>query len=310
ERIEVAGNPGMSVWETEISLDKLSYLADHCVQGSIVVPATAYMEMAIASARELFGEAVVRLSDLDFRKPLVLSAGNRHSVQISLAPISTESAAIRIYSRAGGDGAWNLLFTGTAAKSEAPPSGVQPTGFEDFTRTAARRIHAREFYDYFHAQGNQWGPAFRGVTTAWVGNEEAWTRVEIPEPLQAETGMYWAHPAVADACGHVLSAINAFGAEEGKRRGALVGRGIGSVTIWRRPHGMSLVCYARVRPGSEPNILLGDVRVFDHEGNLVSDLEGARLQYLEAEAADERPENWLYQVAWRESPLPEAAATS
>jgi NAD(P)-dependent dehydrogenase (short-subunit alcohol dehydrogenase family) len=298
----------MSIWETDISIEKVPYLADHCVQGSIVVPATAYMEMATAAARDLFGETAIRLSDLSFKRPLVLSAGIVHSAQVSLSPISADSAAVHLYSRhAGGESAWNLLFTATVTKSAGPPAEVEATGFEAFAGSAPCQIGAAEFYDHFRAQGNQWGPTFRGVVNAWVGAEEAWSRVEIPATLQSETELYWAHPAVADACGHVLSAINAFGGDATARRGALVGQGVESVTIWQRPQGTALLCHARVRRGSEPNILLGDVRVFDEAGRLVSDLVGARLHYLEAETAESRPENWLYRVAWRETPRLEGA---
>ena len=247
ERVEVAGSPGMSVWESEISIEKLPYLADHCVQGSIVVPATAYMEMATAAARELFGDTAIRLSDLSFKRPLVLSAGAAHAVQVSLTPISAESAAIQLFSRpAGGDGAWTLLFTGTLAKNATPAADWNAAGFENFVHAAPRQIGATDFYNYFATQGNQWGPAFRGVTTAWVGHEEAWSRVEDPCLCTCGDGnVLGSSCGCGCRCGHVLSAINAFGGDDLNRRGALVGRGIESVTIWRRPSGTSLLCHAR-----------------------------------------------------------------
>jgi NAD(P)-dependent dehydrogenase (short-subunit alcohol dehydrogenase family) len=299
--MELAGSPASSVWQTEIGIERLPYLADHCVQGSVVVPATAYVEMAAAAARDFFGDRPVRLSELDFQKPLVLSAGAVHSVQVSFTSIDSDHARVDIHSRpATGSGAWTRHAVAKAGNAGAQPATSMNQGaFDDFVRGAPMQIGGSDFYHHFSSQGNQWGPTFRGVTAAWAGREEAWTRVEIPASLQAEIGMYRAHPAVADACQHVLCAIDAFGSGKSGQPGAFVGEGIDSVTIWhplRAPH---FFCYARVRPGPKPNVFLGDVRVFDPSGNLISDLQGARLRSLESRA-DAGPENWFYRIAWRD----------
>ena len=54
-RLVEANASGVSVWEGTLDLATFPYLADHRVQGRVIVPATAYLEMVVAAAAEAFG---------------------------------------------------------------------------------------------------------------------------------------------------------------------------------------------------------------------------------------------------------------
>jgi NAD(P)-dependent dehydrogenase (short-subunit alcohol dehydrogenase family) len=168
-----------------------------------------------------------------------------------------------------------------------------------------------DFYTFFERLGNQWGPTFQGVEHAWIDQDEAWGRVTIPAALRGEVGRYYTHPAVADASGHVLAALTA--PETADSGGAFVGHSIDRVTIYARPQGTQLLAYARVTPTDNPHLRRGDVRVFDTDGTLLSDLSGAQLHYLDAaqqEAPSTASDSWFYQLEWHDEPAVESGATS
>jgi acyl transferase domain-containing protein/acyl carrier protein len=292
-RIAVAGEAGVATWQSEIGTDTAPFLADHRVQDAIVVPATAYVEMAMAAHGAMHGEAPVAVSGVRFLKPLILQAGKRVVVQLRLSA----DGAFRIHSSPAGSEQWTLHAQGSIAQAEAagdaPPRPAPPSG-------GAREWSRAEFYSMFEGLGNQWGPAFQGVQQAAVTDSEGWSTIEIPAAIAGEVSQYRCHPAVADACGHVLGAITAGRAANG----AFVGQSIGRVTLYRRPEGKRLSTYARVTPTSDPRVLCGDVRVYDESGQVVSDLSGAELRYLDADA-EGAPES-LYQVNWQEIPFAEA----
>ena len=76
-------------WEAELSTAHLPFLADHRVQGSVVVPGAVYVEMALAAAKETYG------SDHRRRQPrsyTVRSSSTRPAIP-SCGPPSTRTTA-------------------------------------------------------------------------------------------------------------------------------------------------------------------------------------------------------------------------
>jgi acyl transferase domain-containing protein len=300
-RFTIAGAEEAYAWESDVSFDRLPYLADHCVQGGAVVPATAYLEMAVAAAHDVLGDGPIEVTDADFFKPLFLTPGATARVQVRY-----EHGSVRVHSRIADGAPWVLHAVCHVERAEAAEPAQQPVGFE---KVAREEITGDAFYALFHERGNQWGPTFQGVAHAWLAENEGWSHVTIPEPLRSEMDSYYFHPAVADATGHILAAVTA-PASKVAGGGAFVGQGIERVTIYDRPRGTRLFAHARVTDTDDPMVRRGDVRVFDEEGRLVSSLNGARLRYLEfghGEAPQSRVEDWFYGVGWREIPFAESS---
>src|SRR5690606_18401220 len=61
-------------FESEVSIAALPYLADHQVLGMVVVPATAYVEMALAAAAGSWGQGSYTVSDLTIHEALIVGA--------------------------------------------------------------------------------------------------------------------------------------------------------------------------------------------------------------------------------------------
>ena len=74
------------VFEVAITPDSPSFLAGHRVQGAIVLSATAYLEMLLAAATEVYGPGPHQLEAVRFEEALVLSDGREQTVQIVLTP--------------------------------------------------------------------------------------------------------------------------------------------------------------------------------------------------------------------------------
>jgi acyl transferase domain-containing protein len=173
----------------KIGLKSHSWLGDHMVLGSVVVPDTAFVEWAIRAGDEV-GRTVV--DELTVHRPLVL--GERESVQVQVVvdadPTDSGRRTVAVYSRALGTGErpWTCHATATlsvasgAAPADSavwPPEGAQP--FDDFL-------------DGFLAAGHDPGPVFHNVVAAWRRGDEVFVETALPEDQRG--ARFAVHPAL------------------------------------------------------------------------------------------------------------------
>jgi acyl transferase domain-containing protein/acyl carrier protein len=302
-RIDLAAEPRRRVWLGEFDVARLPYLSDHRVQGAVVVPATAYLEMAFAAAREVAGEGALSITDSVNEQPLVLFEGSSCLVQFTLEAASEDRWSFLVHSRAPDDENWTLHARGTVAKLEHAPI---PFEHPEVTRQRCPdEVKGTDFYRLLGEKGNVWGPSFQGVETLWRGEGEAVSAVRVPGGVETDLAGYLFHPALADACGHVLVGTAPLQASDDPRGGALVGGGIDEVRLFAPPQGLTFTAVARVRQdeGIAPNELVGDVMIYDSNGLPVSETLGARLWYLTEDESFHHGPNpeLLYQVDWEEA---------
>jgi polyketide synthase 12/epothilone polyketide synthase D len=113
-RVPLSAIRGFSLWEMDLTVSSFSWLQDHQVQGTVIVPASAMVEMALAAANEWRGEQQRRMSEFSIVKPLFLSQDVRR-VQITLRE-DIGGLLFEITSCLKGeeesDGAWTVHATG------------------------------------------------------------------------------------------------------------------------------------------------------------------------------------------------------
>jgi acyl transferase domain-containing protein/acyl carrier protein len=323
-RHSLASSPGTVMWEREISLDTHPWLQDHRVQGTAIVPATAYIEMALAAAREAGSPGPLRLTAIENRKPLLLMEGTIHELQVTLRTEPGAGATFTAHSRPRDDGKapspqWTLHATGTleACDPSTPGERAEPA-LVAVRRRCPREVSGPDFYAELARKGNEWGPAFQGLERVWIGEGEAVGLVRIVPELAGDAGRYLLHPAVSDACGHVLVAALPSLESAGGKEGAFVGAGIGEVRYYESPATTALWVHASVRPDEgapDSRVVHGDVRVYDESGAILTETRDARLWYLDEKDHDAllgAPSDWYYDVAWEpaegKAPGPRPAA--
>lgn len=297
----------------QLGIPLFPYFRDHRIEQGVVVPATAYTEMALAACTDAWGLGAVRFHHLEFRKPLFLSEDGVHDVQVFLSRSPDGNVEYRIASRPASSAPsapWSEHAVGQLAPETRPPEVTRRREPDAIRRDCPEEISGQDFYRHVHARGNEWGPTFQGVSRLWRGQREAWAEITVPAPIESQVARYQLHPAVADACGHVLTATQSLPPDDGPRGGAFVGGGIEDIRVYGPIRGTRFLAHAvqREDPAAPANVLLGDVRLFDETGNVVSELQGARLWYLSGQASPARDvSDWLYEVGWSAAP-PDAEA--
>ncbi|MEU5979170.1 type I polyketide synthase [Streptomyces sp. NPDC047315] len=289
------------VWEGPVDLAANAYLNDHQVQGVVIVPGTAYVELVAAAAHAAFG-SMPALRDVTYHRAIYLPPSSEPPlVRVALLPGADGSWSFEVSSRFPDDeGEYARNVSGALEFAEPGPS-TAASGGEDrqSVRQRCEELSGEEFYRRFAEKGNQWLGAFQGVTALWRRDGEALARIEAPDSVAAADDPHHFHPALLDACGHTLAAAMADFDRPGEHDAFVLG-GIGRVRLYGRPRGP--VWSHAVRTGEDAEAFVGTVEIRDEEGALIAEMEGVRLRFLVPRQMARDTGGWLHEVVWRPAP--------
>ncbi|NEY35125.1 SDR family NAD(P)-dependent oxidoreductase, partial [Streptomyces sp. PRKS01-65] len=198
--VELAEPDGL-VLTGRLSAREHPWLADHRIGGAVLLPGTAFVELAVV-AGDLLG--CPRVEELTMEAPLALPASGGTQVQLAVgAPDASGRREIVVFSRAD-DGApgvpWTRHGTGVLA-----PAGPAPAPAEAVWPPAgAEPIALDGLYEQPAGGPIEYGPAFQGLAAAWSRGREVFAEVRPPRELEGETDGYLLHPALLDAALHAV----------------------------------------------------------------------------------------------------------
>ncbi|MDT0610827.1 type I polyketide synthase [Streptomyces sp. DSM 40712] len=193
-----------------LSLATHPWLADHAVGGAVLLPGTAFVELAAgAGARVGAG----RLRDLALHAPMVVPPEGAVRLQVVVGPPDgTGARPLSFHSRPEGAGdhqPWTQHATGALVYG----TGVAAFDLAQWPPAGAEPIDLGGMYEELAARGSQYGPLFRGLRAAWrTAAGEVLAEVSLPENSRATAEDFGLHPAVFDAA---LHAVGLTGTEEG-----------------------------------------------------------------------------------------------
>ncbi|MEV0414708.1 type I polyketide synthase [Streptomyces sp. NPDC050448] len=191
------------------SLRTHDWLADHAVFGAVVVPATAYMDLAL-SVGDYVGCAAVE--ELSLEVPLILPDSGDVQVRVVVgAADETGRRSLDVYSRPAEDGATAGGWTRHAMGNLAPGT-PQTAGWADDTRAlavwppaGAKQLDFDGLYDSLADGGFDYGPTFRGLREVWQHGDDLFALATLPETAEGAAGGGFAlHPALIDTVLHAV----------------------------------------------------------------------------------------------------------
>lgn len=285
-------------WELEINSHRLPYLADHRVQQNVVVPAAAFIEMALAAADQVFGADLIALESVSFRAALVLTDSADPRLRTTLRQ---DEGLVEIASynpTAGEEARWTVHATARLSPRNA--RGAAPD-LAAMRRECPRVIDRDECHERTAGMGFQYGPAFRAIEHIDAGDGSAVGRLETPAVLDDDLSAYRFHPSLLDAAFQVLL-IAAGPATPDAPQAPYLPVGIDRLRVLGRPvPGMRVA--VRVRRADERSVL-SDISIVSPAGDLLVEIEGFRAQSLAAVLglSPEHLDRSLYELEWQEPP--------
>ncbi|WP_433655140.1 type I polyketide synthase [Nocardia sp. CA-128927] len=202
--IQLADSHG-AVLTGRLSLGSHPWLADHRVSGRVLLPGTAFVELAVRAGDEV-GCGVVE--ELTLETPLILSDTGATHIQVVVG--DTDGAgrrALTVHSRSVGSAAdtpWARHASGLLAVAAEPAAAE--FDFVEWPPVGATPIALEGVYDGLAQSGYGYGPLFQGLRAAWRRGGELFAEVCLPDGFDPVAGGFGLHPALLDAALHVAVA--------------------------------------------------------------------------------------------------------
>ncbi|MEU7763653.1 SDR family NAD(P)-dependent oxidoreductase [Nocardia sp. NPDC049190] len=186
-----------------LSVRTQPWISDHVVSGAVLLPGTAFAELALAAGMRLDVEFV---EELLLEAPLVFAGNAEVDLQLSVgAADGAGRRTFAIHSRAATDSGaadtqpWVLHAGGVLGTAD----GNAPTWDDRAWPPIGAESGDTALYERLTQLGFEYGPAFQGVSAVWRRGEQMFAEVSLDGSVNGSASAFGMHPALFDACLHV-----------------------------------------------------------------------------------------------------------
>ncbi|MFD7490953.1 type I polyketide synthase [Streptomyces sp. NPDC059832] len=192
----------VSLFTSRLSLESHPWLSDHAVFGSVLLPGTAFVELAL-HAGERAGCAV--LDELTIQAPLVLPERGAVILQVVVGAEGGDGRRpVAVHSSPAGsveDETWTLHASGVVAAEAVVHPAVTLT---EWPPRDAVVVETGGLYEEMAGAGFGYGPVFQGLRAVWRRRDEVFAEVALDQGLWDEAGRFGLHPALLDSALHAI----------------------------------------------------------------------------------------------------------
>lgn len=306
------------IFESTLSSASPAYLDDHRVFGSVVFPASAFFEMAMVVAREIFQQREVALTNVSIGRALLLS-DEPVTIQMVATP-NADRFDFEISSRVqdGEDWVWVQHTAGTLERRL--PSPAASIDVEATLAQFTKPVDIGELSKRFEARGLEYFPRFRAIEAIHKPLSEpnadtgtAFARIELPAEAVLPGDKYRLHPVITDASFRIAEAI--FPDEDMEQIHLPFG-----ISGFSCDHAASGTVWVKATARQQAQTRVVDLELFDETGARVATVEQLTLRSVpvfslkramtKPRASSDVLDEWLYQFAWEQDEAIAASAVS
>lgn len=301
-----------SLYESTLTSSRPKYLHDHRVQGSIVVPAAAYLEIALAAAARAFGPGPHVIESFAVQQAMFLSEVSSRIVQTSLSSEQYGACMVECYSMSGdraGDAKWTLHARGKVCRGNSVTLDDRSSRRAEVDQIRRDQVDAKsrqEFYELVAARELVYGESFQVLGESVRTHDAAIAMVELPASVRQQLGQYHLHPALLDGCLQVAAQVVPLESDGSYSPFTYMPTRVGRLRVVGDPASATQILVRRNSPSEQtpsPELVVCDIAILDSECKLLVELhevELTRVGRTRSSATDDDADGWLYQTEWVE----------
>ncbi|MGW6118091.1 type I polyketide synthase [Nocardia sp. NPDC055165] len=284
-----------------LSLHSHPWLAGHRIGGAVLLPGTAFIELAWHAGQFVQCPTV---GELVLEAPLVIPETGAVELQVLVGPAEESGyRTVGVYSRLQTASVEELPWTGHATGTVQPSDDIAVPAGGAWPPVGAVAVAVGDPYEAMAAVGYDYGSAFRGLRQIWRHGDEVFAEVALPESAIGEAAEFGLHPALLDAALHAMIATGTVGpTESGKIRLPFAWEGVSLHAVGASSLRVRLTPVGTDRIGLE---------LTDSAGRPVASARSLALREISLEALGQRPassDGGLYEMNWVTLPSPEPTA--
>ncbi|MCG6883121.1 MAG: SDR family NAD(P)-dependent oxidoreductase, partial [Silicimonas sp.] len=250
-------SPDTNIWTADLSVSRLPWLADHKVDGKVLVPAMAMLEAFLSAAVKASGHEHFELRNVEILRPIQIGPSELVTVRVTYDKVARR---LTLESKVGG-GEWAWVAGAAVFQVDAGTPGP--------ITLAAGEVRP-DLYASLSAQGLDYGAAFARAGAISVEGENA--DVHISGQGMEDAG-YELDPTAMDAALHAL--LPMLQAYQSKGQTVFVPGRMGRVRFLAR--GEIAGARLAVTSGSASGIC-ANVTFVDKTGRVLAEIEELRLR--------------------------------
>ena len=283
------------IFQSSFSLESLEWFKGHQVQDSFILPASAYIEIAVAVGRQRLKSHLITLENITFEKSLVF----RPNSPLRLQTIVETEGDFQIYHLDGDGENWIKHSQGKIGLNQSL-NQEKNILLAELRNRFKQEIESTVFYQTCQKRGLNYGKSFQLIQELYSQNEESLGKIVLPSYTEYESNFYF-YPPLLDACFQVTLAT--FPEETIEQ--TYVPIAIEKCSLYGLVPSV-LWSYVKRRKTRSSNILITDLNLFDEQGNIIANIEGLKSQKIVnpsgaklSDFPDFDFSNWLYNVEWQ-----------
>ncbi|MBK7992414.1 MAG: acyltransferase domain-containing protein [Blastocatellia bacterium] len=192
-------------WEN--TLNNISYLSDHCIEGEVVLPAAAYIEMCLKAASQIASD--FKLTEITLHKTLLLSLEANILLETICSSNANGEKTFQIFSCNTKENdekeEWILhLSCKVSSKNLTTKKSLAQIKKEEILEQCQLNISGKEYYEKLQNYGLDYGLSFQAINQIWKGKSQAFVEIDLPSNLDSTSYIF--HPSLLDACFQSLGA--------------------------------------------------------------------------------------------------------
>ncbi|XMB24952.1 SDR family NAD(P)-dependent oxidoreductase [Paenibacillus sp. BR2-3] len=277
------------------------YVGDHIVDGQVILPGVAYLEMARAAGEMVAGQNIQSIKDVLWVNRMQIEDSIDAFIQIYREPNYMNFQVYTVQ-----DGNQLIHCKGKLYAEAETPLERRKFDIGGIKQRCGVRITKDFCYNqvFKDSIGFQYGPSFQATTEAFCGDHESLEKLDLPADLHDTFHHYDLHPSIVDAA---LRAVTWIGGPEAYKQLRLhIPFALGEVVIYGK---LTPGCYsyARIAPetiGKASGMKRFQVYILNELGEVLVEAKDFTIRQIQPKNALETVKNLnLYTESWLEAPL-------
>nr|VFK17278.1 MAG: myxalamid-type polyketide synthase MxaB [Candidatus Kentron sp. LFY] len=292
--------PDNLLWESNLNNHFLPYMPDHRIEGLVILPGAAYVEIGLAIHKAIDEKEACALEGITLHRALVVEATDEPVLHVNH---NEETREYTIYSRTRDDKSdWTLHATGSISMLRI--GDAKPIDLDEVREHCHMSVDADSLYAQLHEIGLQYGPYFRGIRRLWKGKDEVLARIEGHGALAVDDSGYRLHPTLLDACFQSLIALL------GDSAVPYIPVSIRQLRFHGSPKAR---CWSHARlTRCSTGFIEADISLCGDDGKVQVEVKDLRCQALSTKKGKQSEDwrQWIYEFAWEPAEQPDPTGTN